>query len=399
MSRIFLFLLAVGSLTAQNWTDRGEYDQVLAVRAEATSSRKLALLEEWKRKYPKSDLAPMRAELAIATQQALGDTAGALTAARELVTLAPQNFTGQYWVTVLAPGSKAPSSAELVQLETTAKALLASSGAYFQSRKSEDAGLPAHVEFASHRALGWSAWMQGKHEEAEKEFRLCLKSDPQQSEISAWLGTVLAIKDKQVEALFHLDRAVYLPGDNLVASSRNEVRTILEGLYVRYHGSTDGLDQLGAMSKASAMPPADLAIESAEQLRMRRQDEELIRLNPDIAAWLKLRRQLEAKDGAATFEKLKGVGMPRLRGFIVRCDAATVPITEVLVAMADTPGIASVVLNFSSPMPACAPENTVIEFEGVPTAFTNQPFLLKLQVDTTKLSGWPEPAPAVKERK
>ena len=40
------------------WTDRNEYDLVLTIRAEAAPQKRLALLDQWKAKYPKTELLP-----------------------------------------------------------------------------------------------------------------------------------------------------------------------------------------------------------------------------------------------------------------------------------------------------------------------------------------------------
>jgi hypothetical protein len=65
MRRLHAPLLLLGLLfgaclmSAAQWTDRAEYDLVLAIRSEATASKRLALLEQWKAKYPAS---PQRQE-------------------------------------------------------------------------------------------------------------------------------------------------------------------------------------------------------------------------------------------------------------------------------------------------------------------------------------------------
>jgi hypothetical protein len=46
---------AVGAAAAK-WTDRNEYDLVLNIRAEAAPQKRLALLDQWKAKYPKTEL-------------------------------------------------------------------------------------------------------------------------------------------------------------------------------------------------------------------------------------------------------------------------------------------------------------------------------------------------------
>src|SRR5260370_24096087 len=56
------------------WTDRDEYDLVLNIRAEAAPQKRLALLDQWKAKYPKTELQQVRQELYLTAWQSLGDS-------------------------------------------------------------------------------------------------------------------------------------------------------------------------------------------------------------------------------------------------------------------------------------------------------------------------------------
>ena len=55
MKTLATFLLAALSVPAASWTDRAEYDLVLGIRAELLPQKRLALLDTWKAKYPKSE--------------------------------------------------------------------------------------------------------------------------------------------------------------------------------------------------------------------------------------------------------------------------------------------------------------------------------------------------------
>jgi hypothetical protein len=54
-----------------------------------------------------------------------------------------------------------------------------------------------------------------------------------------------------------------------------------------------------------------------------------------------------------------------------------------------------VTLELESPLPKAEP-GTVIEFEGVGKEFTKEPFMLTMEIDKSKISGWPAPTPAKK---
>jgi hypothetical protein len=52
-----------------------------------------------------------------------------------------------------------------------------------------------------------------------------------------------------------------------------------------------------------------------------------------------------------------------------------------------------VTLKFENPLPGKAEPGTEIEFEGVPSAFTKEPFMLAFDVEgKDKIQGWPAQA-------
>src|SRR5512133_1157415 len=87
------------------FTDRDEYDLVLTIRAEAAPRKRLALLDHWKARYPKTELLQARQELYFSAYQSLGDNAHMLSVAREMVA-GGDNLVGLYWTTLLVPETK-----------------------------------------------------------------------------------------------------------------------------------------------------------------------------------------------------------------------------------------------------------------------------------------------------
>jgi len=72
LSAVLLLVLAISS-AGSAWTDRSEYDLVLTIRSESTPQKRIELLDQWKLKYPKTELRQERRELYLATYQALND--------------------------------------------------------------------------------------------------------------------------------------------------------------------------------------------------------------------------------------------------------------------------------------------------------------------------------------
>jgi len=67
-------------------------------------------------------------------------------------------------------------------------------------------------------------------------------------------------------------------------------------------------------------------VESAETIRQRNAEVALNQADPELAAWLRMYRQLSGPDGEKYFlETLKPSPLPKLRGTVIRCDPAGNP--------------------------------------------------------------------------
>jgi hypothetical protein len=396
--RCVLVLLAAAAAAAE-WTDRGEYDLALTIRAEAAPKTRLQLLDQWKAKYPKSAMSQVRRELYLSTYQSLGDSAGMLAVAKEMVSEQPSSPVGLYWCVVLIPGGSDVSEDTLQIGERAGRALLSGLDTHFNTSRrppsvpeSEWRKQRGDAELLARRALGWIRWQRGDYPGAQEEFTAALRQEAANAELSAWLGIVLALEkqpEKQVPALWHLARAAALRGEGALAErQRRQIGNLLERLYTAYHGDTSGLDQLRARAEGDAFPPADFSIEPAAVVAARRQQEELERTNPMLAAWLRIRSRLEAPDGREYFvDTLAPAPLPRLKGSLIRCSASR-KAEEIVLGMRD-PAVEEVVLRLSSPLASCAEPGVQLEFEGRAESFSQNPFLLTVAVERDKLDGWP----------
>ncbi len=209
--------------------------------------------------------------------------------------------------------------------------------------------------------------------------------------MAAWLGTVLALEkqpDKQVPALWHLARAATLRGDGALPDrQQRQIGALLDRLYASYHGDAGGLDQLRSAAAAGAFPPPDFKIESAAAAAARKQEEELERSDPMLAAWLLIRKRLEAPDGAQYFEMLRAAPLPRLRGAVVRFSPPRKP-NEIVLALRGT-AAEEVILKLASPFSSEAAPGVLIEFEGMADSFTLSPFALTVAAERERVEGWP----------
>ena len=119
--------------------------------------------------------------------------------------------------------------------------------------------------------------------------------------------------------------------------------------------------------------------------------------NPQLALWKKIKDALVAENGAQYWESLKGTAPPKLKGKLVQQKPAIKPKELVLSVDEDKP---QVTLKLENPLPGKAEAGTELQFEGVPSEFTKDPFMLTFTVDSKdKIEGWPAqaaPPPAKK---
>lgn len=389
-----LAVLFTTCAAAQEWTDRAEYDLALSVRAQPTPQARLALIDQWRKRYPNSPSRAARAELALGAAQVLGDSSRILESARDLVGADPNSFTGLYWIAVLVPTQSltpALEPAQLAEAEGAARKLVKGAEAYFSSEAGQaSAPQKKQVLAIAHRTLGWVEWRRKSLDAALVELQASLDLNPRLAEASAWTGAILAPNPdrvKKTKALWHLARASFLEGEGaLPAQQRREVRELLETAYMSHHGALDGLEELGVKTRDSVMPPEPFVIESAVEVAARKADEALAQANPQMFEWIKIRRRLAGPDSDAEFHKLEAGPLPTMKAYVIRCEGGPKP-SEVVVGVQDS-SVEEMVLKLDAKLPKCPDTGLAVEFEGTPVTYTKDPFRMMVTVDSKAVRGW-----------
>ena len=156
--------------------------------------------------------------------------------------------------------------------------------------------------------------------------------------------------------------------------------------YNSYHGQDDaGLNELKNLAKSQPAPPADFKVKTSTEIAVEK-EEEFKKSNPQLALWMGVKKMLTAPDGAQYFEtSMKGAAVPALKGKVI---SAKPPVRskEIVVGVAD-PNTPEITLKLDAPLKGKPELGEEIEFEGVPTAFQPDPFMITFDVEVAKIKG------------
>jgi len=409
---IAVVVLITGTVAGQapqkNWKP-GEYELYQAANGATDMNVKLKKLDEWRDKFKESDYADVRQQLYLATYQSLNRPEDILRFGAQLLSETPKPNAVTYLKTVYMMASAIlgmpnPSADAAAAGEKAAHLLADNVDSLKPAEVKEDAWAQTKpsLQALGHTVLGKLAMDRKDNDTAEKEFTESLRIDPKNGQVSYWLGSVDRAQksvDKQSAALYHFARAASYDGPGaLNPQGRKEIRAYLEKAYSGFHGDLSGLPELLAQAKTSALPPADFKIATGQEIAIRK-EEEFRKTNPVLALWMSIRKELLGPDGMGYFDQhMKGAELPggaggvsKFKGKVISQKPAAGAKEVVLgIANADTP---EVTLKLDAPLPGKAPVGTEIEFEGVASSFTPDPFMVTFDVEKAHVSGWPAPAP------
>ena len=205
--------------------------------------------------------------------------------------------------------------------------------------------------------------------------------------------------EKIPAAIYEFARAAAIDPSLGGSTDPKAVDNYLTTLYTNFHGKDDeALKQLKEVAAKSPFPPADYKLESTADAS-RRKEEEFKKTNPQLALWMGIKGQLADTNGEKYFdEQLKSSAVPKLKGVLMEAKPECRS-KELLVAVPEpdqqgTPqSVITLKLVDADEKPDALtgkPETgaTVeIQFEGVPSGFTKEPFMLTMNAEKTKIEG------------
>ena len=404
--------------SAKNWKDTAEYDLYSAIiKPDATPASRLQNLDKWKASYPQSEYADTRLQIYLITYAAMNNHRAAFDAALEILKTDPANLAAIQevlgYIRALEPQDpKAPLSAQnksdLEASEKVARYLVANADAVFAADKKPQGATdaqwaqakPTMVNFAQF-TLGYIG-VEGKDTtKAQAELTKTLQMDPTNAPASSMLAGVLLAQQKEhpelmPQALFEYARAAGLTGPTaLPAPQQKSLGDFLTKAYTTYHGSTEGLEQLKTLAKASALPPEGFKIKSTVDLEGEKAAAAAAEAaaNPMLALWRTIKTELTGDNGPAYFESsVKDAGLPggangvtKFKGKLVSTTPAVRP-KELTLAIEGT--AADVTLKMEEPLPGMMEAGGEISFSGAAKAYTKDPYMLTFDVTKDDLEGW-----------
>src|SRR3954453_19450522 len=246
-------------------------------------------------------------------------------------------------------------------------------------------------------APGNAALAKNDCDTAQNLLSKAVSAYPQNSFIAYQLGqayrcsvkaTPAKMEEFQPKAIYEFIRALVVDPSIAGTMDANKMKDLLPNMYVNYHGGSDGLEELKAKVKDNPLPPADFTIESATKVADKKQ-KEFESKYPQLAMWLGIKSQLAGAGGSAYFESsLKNAAVPKLKGTVLEGKPACRS-KELLVAVPEP--------NQQNPQPVITlkldsaltgkPTAGEIQWEGVPSAFNPDPFMLTMDTEKAKVEG------------
>jgi len=396
----------------KQYKDQQEYTLYKSVSEEQDLHKKLALLKTWEEKYPNSDFKEDRLRILLDTYQKLGQAANMVQTAKEILAIEPKDITSLYWITFLTPSLANTSEDALATGTKAANGLLAAEKPP-TTKEADWTVAKAKFDAVAYKTLGWVAMVQKNNAQAQTEFKKSLQSDPKSGEVAYWLGQVMLARsiaekkpEMQSEALFYFARAAAYDGQGaLPPAGRKQVNDYLTKAYTQIHGDTSGLADMLALAKANDAPPANFKIKTAAEVAAEK-EEELKKTNPELALWLNIKGQLLAPNGQQYFDgSMKGAAIPKLKGWLISAKP-DVRSKELLLSMEGKDKPADLTLKLvgedgRTPLALVGkPElGDELEFDGgVGDSFTQDPFMVTLDIQKSKITGLKEEKPVVHHR-
>jgi hypothetical protein len=341
-----------------------EFDLYTAARAEQDPAKKLAAIDEWKAKFPDTELREDRNLFYLAAYLGLQSNA-----------LKPNATPAS-----MAAGEKAAHTViENLDLFFAGKV----KPDYIKDADWKTARQQAAVK--SHGTLAALAMTRKDYPAVEKETRAVLEILPGDSDSALMLSRAIIAsgqEERYPEAIYQVARAAGEVPD----AQKRTLETQLQKMYEGYHGDLQGLEQVKETAAKSPLPPDGWTIKSVTEISKAQiaEEEQFNKEHPEIVLWRVLRDKLTAAGAEAYFETdLKNIELPKLKGKVLgQTSPKELAVLMDYVSPANPPATADATIKLDGPWKGKIEPGTVITITGaIAESFAKDPYMMTVRAD------------------
>jgi len=366
--------------------DPAEYNSYVGAVQAPDPNQKIAGLEDFLARYPNTVVKEDALEQLMGAYQQAGNGPKTIETANKLLQVNPNNLAGLV-ISVLSMrgGVTGPQDPKLAQMRD-----MAQRGLQALQTAAKPEGM-ADADWTKRKALfgtvfqgslGFAALQLKDYPAAQQHLRLAVEAQPDNfADVYPLALAYLEARPIIMEGLFFGARAVHLAP----AQAKQQITKYVQGKYVRFHGDSDGWEQVMAAAASNPMPPAGFNVTpapTAAELAQKWMDTTPInKLSPDqIEVILASGNQAAAQK---LWAGLKGVPQ-QFRGRIIEASSKT-QLMVAFSAQAIEDNRASVELTMSGPIPAnmmpkpgedIALQGTPVSYEVMPGNGTTPPTVM-----------------------
>ena len=401
-----LGLSAVAQDKQPQWKDRAEFDLYDSIAKDQSPLTRLEKIEKWLKEYPESDFAKNRRLILLGTYQQLNRPKDVLNTGKEVMKDDPLQLQALSAMAVAVYQIVPPEPQYLTEAQAALNTILGNLDKLYAPDKkpqgaTDDAWAKGKGEMQNfaQRTLGWTYMQQKDNPKAEEAFAKALATDPNNAQVSAWLGTVMIAQrgEKIGPSLFHFARAGYHEGAGaLDPAAKKSYQEYFQKIYKQYTGDGKDADSVIAIAKGAAMPPADFKIKSAlDKIKEELGNKDKLKAeNPMQYLWQEMKAELTGANGATYFDNsmkdalLPGgaEGVKLFRGKLVSTTPEVNPKSLVISIGGAENGDATLVLD--APLRGKMDPGADITFEGTAKSYSKEPFMVTFEVEKAKITGW-----------
>jgi tetratricopeptide (TPR) repeat protein len=381
--------------------DAAEYNAYVNALGQKDAAAKISGLEAFLVTYPNSVMKEDALELLMGTYQSANNQAKVIETANRVLATNPNNVgalvllaynerASQKWADAKQHAEKGLSALPSMPKPDGA------TDADFTKRKTDMGTLLNSV-------AGFAALQLKDFPSAQKYLRAAVEADPTNADnvyplAYSYLTAVPETPEDDVNGLFFIARVV-----NLVTDAAFKAQTVKFGhsKYVKYHGAEDGWNELLAQTATTPLPPAGFTIaqyvpptpaQQAHDVVKDKTPEDIKKLS--FAEWELVLSAGAPEDADKVWSVIKGIAL-QMEGTVIKATPTEMDIAESSDDIDAKKVDITLTMAGSVPAKLMPVEGGTLDFQGTPTSYTANPFMMIMENGTLLTKAKPA-APAHK---